>query len=106
MVAGDERSTDLIFRTYRNTARVAKNEVSQAVVAAEAEGKPFPEIADLVKGVRGREGLQTGDTQHGIWSAGMIQGLIHDIPTCEVLVSRIVADAESIIRQRLTGMLV
>jgi nitronate monooxygenase len=36
----------------------------------------------------------------------MIQGLIHDIPTCEVLVSRIVADAESIIRQRLTGMLV
>ncbi len=39
MVAGDERSTDLIFRTYRNTARVAKNEVSQAVVAAEARGQ-------------------------------------------------------------------
>ena len=104
MVANDERSTDLIFRTFRNTARVARNEVSQQVVAAEREGKPFEEVAHLVKGVRGREGLQSGDTNHGIWSAGMIQGLIHDIPTCEVLVSRIVKDAEAIIKGRLAGM--
>ena len=106
MVATDERGTDLIFRTFRNTARVARNQVSQAVMAAEREGKDFNAVADLVKGVRGREGLQTGDTQHGIWSAGMIPGLIHDIPTCHDLVTRIVADAETIIRQRLTGMLV
>ena len=106
MVATDERGTDLIFRTFRNTARVARNEVSQAVMEAEREGKDFSAVADLVKGSRGREGLQTGDTQRGIWSAGMIQGLIHDIPTCHDLVTRIVADAENIIRQRLTGMLV
>ncbi|MFM5885689.1 MAG: NAD(P)H-dependent flavin oxidoreductase [Novosphingobium sp.] len=105
MVANDERGTDLIFRTFRNTARVAKNDISQQVVAAEAEGKDFAAVADLVKGVRGREGLQSGDTNHGIWSAGMIQGLIHDIPTCDELVTRIVADAEAIIRQRLSGML-
>jgi len=105
MVANDERATDLIFRTFRNTARVARNEISQAVVAAEREGKDFAAVADLVKGSRGREGLTTGDTNHGVWSAGMIQGLIHDIPTCQELVSRIVSDAESIIRQRLAGML-
>ena len=70
MVAADERSTDLIFRSYRNTARVARNGISQQVVAAEKEGKPFTEVADLVKGVRGREGLQTGDTEHGIWKIG------------------------------------
>ncbi|HEX4936598.1 MAG TPA: nitronate monooxygenase family protein [Gemmatimonadaceae bacterium] len=105
MVANDERSTDLIFRTYRNTARVARNGVSQAVLAAEAEGKPFPEVAELVKGVRGREGLQTGDTDHGIWSAGMIQGLIHDVPTCEELISRIVREAEEIVRGRIGAML-
>lgn len=106
MVENDERSTDLIFRSYRNTARVAKNEVSQAVVAAEREGKPFEEVAPLVKGVRGREGLQSGDTNHGIWSAGMIQGLIHDVPTCAELLTRIVAEAEEIVRGRLSGMLV
>ena len=105
MVDNDERSTALIFRTFRNTARVAKNSIAQAVVAAEAEGKPFEEVAHLVKGVRGKEGLDSGDTEHGIWTAGMIQGLIHDIPTCQDLVSRIVADAEKIIRGRLTSLL-
>jgi nitronate monooxygenase len=105
MVDNDERATDLIFRSYRNTARVARNGISQQVVAAEKEGKPFTEVADLVKGVRGREGLQTGDTEHGIWSAGMIQGLIHDIPTCQELITRIVGDAEAVIRGRLDAML-
>ena len=105
MVDTDERGTDLIFRSYRNTARVAKNGISQQVVAAESDGKPFAEVADLVKGVRGREGLQTGDTEHGIWSAGMVQGLIHDIPTCEELISRIIDDAETLIRARLDAMI-
>jgi len=106
MLANDERGTDLIFRTYRNTARVAKNEISQQVVAAEREGKPFEDVADLVKGLRGREGLISGDANHGIWTAGMVQGLIHDIPTCAELLSRMVADAENIIRSRLHGMLI
>lgn len=105
MVDNDERATALIFRSFRNTARVAKNGIAEAVVAAEAEGKPFEEVAHLVKGVRGKEGLVSGDTEHGIWSAGMIQGLIHDIPTCQELVSRIVADAEAIIRNRLASKL-
>lgn len=105
MVAADERGTDLIFRSYRNTARVARNEVSQQVVAAEREGQPFETVASLVKGVRGREGLASGDINHGIWTAGQVQGLIHDIPTCEVLLTRMVADAEAIIRNRLGGML-
>ncbi|QIG81062.1 NAD(P)H-dependent flavin oxidoreductase [Stakelama tenebrarum] len=105
MVANDERATDLIFRSYRNTARVARNAVSEQVVAAEAEGKPFEEIAHLVKGARGKEGLDSGELDHGIWSAGMIQGLIHDVPSCAELVHRIVADAETIISQRLADML-
>jgi nitronate monooxygenase len=34
----------------------------------------------------------------------MVQGLIHDIPTCAELVSRIVSEAEAIIAQRLGAM--
>jgi NADH:quinone reductase (non-electrogenic) len=106
MVANDERATDLIFRTLHNTARVARNAVSQQVVAIErAGGAKFEDVADLVKGVRGREGLESGDTDHGIWSAGMVQGLIHDVPSVRELVDRIVAEAEALIRQRLAGML-
>jgi NAD(P)H-dependent flavin oxidoreductase YrpB (nitropropane dioxygenase family) len=105
MVANDERATDLIFRTLHNTARVARNAVSQQVVAIErAGGAKFEDVADLVKGARGREGLISGDTDHGVWSAGMVQGLIHDVPTVRELIDRIVSEAEAIIRGRLAGM--
>ncbi len=38
------------------------------------------------------------------WSAGQIQGLIHDVPTVKELVERIVAEAEEIINARLAAM--
>jgi nitronate monooxygenase len=34
----------------------------------------------------------------------MVQGLIHDIPTCQQLIDRIIAEAEAILDQRLAGM--
>jgi NAD(P)H-dependent flavin oxidoreductase YrpB (nitropropane dioxygenase family) len=105
MVEADERATDIIFRTYRNSARVAKNLVSQEVLRLEAEGRPFEEVSSLVKGVRGREGLESGERDHGIWSAGQVQGLINDVPTVKVLVDRIVDEAEAIIRDKLAAML-
>lgn len=105
MVENDERATDLIFRTLHNTARVARNAISQQVVAIErAGGAKFEDVADLVKGARGREGLESGDVDHGVWTAGMVQGLIHDVPTVRELVDRIVSEAEALIRGRLVGM--
>jgi nitronate monooxygenase len=35
----------------------------------------------------------------------MVQGLIHDIPTCAQLVQRIVDEAEAIIAQRLARLI-
>jgi nitronate monooxygenase len=106
IVANDERSTDLIFRTLHNTARVARNAVSQEVLAVEKKGgATIDDIRHLVAGQRGRAVYEEGDPEVGIWSAGMIQGLIHDIPTCAVLVARIVAEAEAIIATRLARMM-
>ena len=104
MVEQDERATDLIFRTMHNTARVARNEVSQQVVALEKQGVAFEKVRDLVAGSRGRAGLESGDINAGIWSAGMVQGLINDVPTCAELIDRIMAEAEAIIDSRLKGM--
>ena len=102
IVAGDERATNLIFRTLHNTARVAKNAVSDEVVAIERHGgATFEDVKPLVAGQRGRRAIETGDVDGGVWSAGMVQGLIHDIPSCDELVSRIVREAEDIIRLRL-----
>ncbi len=105
MVANDERSTELIFRTLHNTARVAKNAISRQVVELEKQGAKFEDVRDLVAGSRGRKVYENGDPDFGVWSAGMIQGLIHDVPTVKELVDRIVGEAESIIRARLEGML-
>jgi nitronate monooxygenase len=106
MVENDERATELIFRTMRNTSRVAKNLISTKVVEMERAGAKFEDVRELVAGTRGKVVYETGDPDHGIWSAGQIQGLIHDIPSCEELIHRIVADAEAIIRGRMGGMLV
>ena len=105
IVANDERETELIFRTMRNTSRVAKNAISTKVVAMEREGAKFEDIRDLVAGARGKMVYATGDSDEGIWSAGQVQGLIHDIPSCAELVSRIMRDAEAIIQSRFGAMM-
>src|SRR5215813_14184473 len=105
IVANDERETELIFRTMRNTSRVAKNAISTKVVAMEKEGATFEQVRELVAGARGKMVYASGDADEGIWSAGQVQGLIHDIPSCAELVSRIVRDAEAIMRERFESML-
>ena len=106
MVANDERATNLIFRTLHNTARVAKNAISDEVIAIEKRGSvTFADIKDLVAGTRGAAVLDKGDMDAGIWSAGQSQALIHDIPTCAELVSRIMREAEALIRERLAAMI-
>ncbi len=104
MVANDERATDLIFRSFRNTARVARNAISQQVVELERGGAKFEDVSHLVKGTRGREGLDTGDTDMGIWSAGMVQGLIHDVPSVKELIERVIHEAEEIMYRRLANL--
>ena len=104
IVENDERATELIFRTMHNTSRVAKNVISQQVVALEREGAKFEDVRELVAGTRGRSVYEVGDNDAGIWSAGQVQGLIHDIPTCAELIHRIVREAEQIIHDRLDRM--
>jgi nitronate monooxygenase len=100
----DERGSFLIFRNFKNTARVGKSEVSEEVVRRLSQpGAKFGDVQELVAGTAGRELLRTGDLSKGVFWAGMVQGLIHDIPTCQELIDRIIAEAEAILDQRLAG---
>ncbi|MDR3389629.1 MAG: nitronate monooxygenase family protein [Rudaea sp.] len=106
-IDNDERGTFLIFRSLKNTARVGKSAVSEEVVRRLAvPGARFSDVQELVAGTAGRELLATGDLSKGVFWASMVQGLIHDIPTCQVLIDRIIAEAEQIIRGRLANMVV
>lgn len=107
MVDADERQTTLMFRTLRNTARVFKNPVSEKVVSIEAMpgDTDFADIQSLVSGARGRERcIEEGDIDDGVWTAGQVMGLIDDIPTCEVLITRMVKEAEDILKNRVAKM--
>ena len=105
-VDNDERGSFLIFRKFKNTARVGKSPVSEEVVRRLAEPDArFSDVQELVAGTAGRELLETGDLSKGVFWAGMIQGLIHDIPTCQELIDRIIGEAEAIVRDKLASML-
>lgn len=106
IVNNDERSTNLIFRRFKNTGRVARNSISDEVVTiSQRPDAEFKDIQPLVSGARGRAALESGDVEAGLVWAGQVQGLIHDIPTCSELIGRITADAQDIIAKRLTDCL-
>ncbi|GAA3086854.1 nitronate monooxygenase family protein [Streptomyces roseofulvus] len=99
IVANDERATQLVFREFGNTGRVARNAISEEIVTrSRRPGAVFADVADLASGVRGRTRvLQEGQMDDGLWWAGQAQGLIESVATCEEIVSGIVTDAEKII---------
>ncbi|KAF2096329.1 inosine monophosphate dehydrogenase [Rhizodiscina lignyota] len=95
----DENSTVLVLRKFRNTTRLHKNAVSMEVAEIERtkQDVKFEDVAHLMSGKRGKGVYETGDVDAGVWSLGIVAGLIHDIPTCEELAKTIERDAETII---------
>jgi len=101
-----ERDTILVGRSLRNTARVARNSVSEQVAEIQRDPtKTFAEVRELMAGVRGRENvLRDGYMDGGIWTTGQSQALIHDIPTCADLVKNIMAQADGILGKRFASI--
>jgi nitronate monooxygenase len=107
IVAASELDTTLIMRSIRNTERVLMNEGVKRVQAIEREKGAALSINDIMEHVAGvyPKVMNDGDLDAGAWSCGMVAGLIHDVPTCQDLIHRIMAQADQLIRQRLGGML-
>ena len=106
IVAASELDTRLVMRPLRNTERVLNNAGVEKLLAKEKElgaSIKFEDIIEEVAGVYPRIMLN-GEMDAGAWSCGMVAGLIHDIPTCQELLDRIMTEATQIIRSRLEGM--
>jgi nitronate monooxygenase len=97
IVANNELSTNVVFSKFHNSARVAKNAISDEILEISANpDSTFGDIAHLASGARGRaEVLQGGNMDGGVWWAGQTQGLIHDIPTVAELIETMINDAEA-----------
>ncbi|OAL45123.1 2-nitropropane dioxygenase [Pyrenochaeta sp. DS3sAY3a] len=99
IVDSDEHQTTLILRRWKNTSRMYSNQMTAKAVEIESESVKgeFSEIAPVVSGAKGREVLVGGDIQKGVWYAGQVMGLIHDIPTCAELFARIESEANGVL---------
>jgi NADH:quinone reductase (non-electrogenic) len=107
LVEATELDTRLVMRALRNTERVLKNKSVDQLIEIEREkgaALKIEDIHDQVAGVYPKV-MVDGDMEAGAWSCGMVVGLINDIPTAKELIDRIMAEAEGIIRLRLTGLL-
>jgi len=105
IVAASELDTRLIMRPLRNTERVLVNSAVEQIIEVEKTKGADLEIGDIAEMVGGvyPKIMQEGTMDAGAWSCGMVAGLIHDIPTCKELIDRIVGEADSIIKERLTA---
>ncbi|EKF73831.1 nitronate monooxygenase [Alcanivorax hongdengensis A-11-3] len=103
-----ELDTALIFRPLKNTARVFKNAVATRVNEIEREkgqDMKFEYIVDLVAGVKGKAALTSGEIDGGIWTSGIVQGLIDSYPSCAEIIDDIISECVGTVNQRLAGML-
>jgi NAD(P)H-dependent flavin oxidoreductase YrpB (nitropropane dioxygenase family) len=107
LVNASELDTRLIMRPLRNTERVLINAGVERLLEKEkalGAAVTFADIAEEVAGVYPRI-MVNGEMDAGGWSCGMVAGLIHDVPTVKDLIDRTMAEAESLIRERLMGMI-
>ncbi|KIV96966.1 hypothetical protein PV10_00776 [Exophiala mesophila] len=101
IVQADEHQTTLILRRFKNTSRMYSNSQTRKTIEIETNSTTgeFAEVAPIVSGAKGREVLLKGDIEHGVWYAGQVMGLIHDIPTCAELVTRVEREANETIER-------
>jgi nitronate monooxygenase len=103
IVNASELDTSLVMRPLRNTERVLNNAATTRLLEKEKElgdKIKFEDIIGEVAGVYPRIMLE-GEMDIGVWSCGMVAGLIDDIPTCQELIDRIMNEADAIINERL-----
>ena len=106
LIEASELDTRLIMRPLRNTERVLVNAGVERLLEKERElgdSVTFADIAEEVAGVYPRI-MKDGQMDAGGWSCGMVAGLIHDVPTVQELIDRIMAEAHQIIHERLVRL--
>ena len=106
ILAASELDTRLVMRPLRNTERVLSNKAAQRLLDKEkmlGDRLKIDDIIDEVAGVYPKVMLD-GDMEAGVWSCGMVAGLIDDVPSCQELIDRIMSEADTLINQRLSTM--
>ena len=99
LVKRQEYDTTLICRSINLQMRCLKNEIAGKVLEVEAGNGTLEDILPFMIGSRSKEAWSTGDVEMAPLAVGQSIGLINDVVSCEELLSRMVAEAETILQR-------
>jgi NAD(P)H-dependent flavin oxidoreductase YrpB (nitropropane dioxygenase family) len=102
MVHAAETDTAYLMKSIMNPSRLVKNTVAQKVMELEKQGATLEELLPVISR-QGPAVVDTGNMEDGLVSMGQSVGLIHDVPTCQELIDRIVEEALET-QERLNGL--
>ena len=99
----DAKETDTVVtqRSIGAPARSLKNEPALKVLEMEREGASLDRLLTITRGDQAERVYSQGDLNAGLTGCGQVVGLIHDIPSVQELIDRIIKGAEAIIEKRL-----
>ncbi|ODV55054.1 NAD(P)H-dependent flavin oxidoreductase [Lysinibacillus fusiformis] len=96
LLASTEADTTIIKRSIGAPARALRNEFTAKILEIEEKEPTYEALKDYISGSANKRFIYDGEQEHGFGWAGQVTGMIHDVPTVEKLINRMVAEAESI----------
>lgn len=99
-----ETDTIVIQHSIRQPARVVRNGPALKVQEMESRGASLQELLTIIAGEHSRQVYETGDINAGITEIGQSIGLVSDIPTVKEAMESIMAEAQEIIKKRLSAL--
>lgn len=96
LLASTEADTTIIKRSIGAPARALRNEFTEKILEIEEKTPTYEALKEYISGTANKRFIYDGDRNQGFGWAGQVTGMIHDIPTVEDLINRMVAEAESI----------
>ncbi|MFJ7918224.1 NAD(P)H-dependent flavin oxidoreductase [Lysinibacillus fusiformis] len=96
LLASTEADTTIIKRSIGAPARALRNEFTAKILEIEEKEPTYEALKEYISGAANKRFIYDGEQEQGFGWAGQVTGMIHDIPTVEELINRMVAEAESI----------
>jgi len=96
LIASTEADTTIIKRSIGAPARALRNEFTAKILEIEEKEPSYEALKEYISGSANKRFIYDGEQEQGFGWAGQVTGMIHDIPTVEELINRMVAEAESI----------
>ncbi|WP_096187215.1 NAD(P)H-dependent flavin oxidoreductase [Evansella halocellulosilytica] len=96
IVEASEMDTVVIKRSLGAPARTLKNELTEKILELEKTTPTYEALKDYISGKANKKFIYEGVESEGFGYAGQVVGRIHDIPTVNELITRMIAEGENI----------